>query len=142
MRRTSVLAASLFVFSPLLVAQQAVQQPDPQLPATVLGPQLVVWSDLQKPRPVPEPLPPPKPDPPAQTQPPQSAGPQQPSSQAFAGTIVKSGSKYVLKVSDSVSYQIDDQEKAKVFEGKQVKVSGTLDAASNILHATSIELLP
>lgn len=136
-------AASLLLLSPFLGAQQVVQQPNPQLPPSVLGPQLVAWSELQKPHPIPQPVPPPLPDPPAQQQPPQSAGSQdqqQPSAQVFTGTIVKNGSKYVLKVSDSKSYQIDDQEKAKLYEGKQVKITGSLDA-NQVLHVTSIQLL-
>lgn len=144
MRRTSLWAAGLILLPPFLFAQQTVQQPEPQLPAFVLGPQLVVWSELQKPRAIPQPLPPPQPDPPAQSQPQPTAGAQdqqQPSSQAFTGTIVKDGSKYFLKVSDSTSYQIDDQEKAKLFEGKQVKIAGSVDAKTNILHVISIELL-
>lgn len=46
-----------------------------------------------------------------------------------------------MKVSDKASYQIDDQEKAKLFEGKQVRIGGSLDAKSNMLHVSSIELL-
>jgi len=143
MRRTSMWWASLLLCSPFLFAQQAAQQPSPQLPASVLGPQLVAWSELQKPHPAPQPLPPPQPDPPAQTQPQTSTGSQdqQPSSQAFTGTIVKDGSRYVLKVSDNTSYQIDDQDKAKLFEGKQVRIAGSLDAKANMLRVTSIELL-
>lgn len=136
--------ASLLLCSPFLFAQQTAQQPSPQLPASVLGPQLVAWSELQRPHPAPQPLPPPQPDPPAQTQPQTltaSQDQQPPSSQAFTGTIVKDGSRYVLKVSDKASYQIDDQEKAKLFEGKQVRIGGSLDAKSNMLHVSSIELL-
>jgi len=141
MRRTGIWGASLLLSSPFLFAQQAAQQPSPQLPASVLGPQLVAWSELQKPRPAPQPLPPPQPDPPAQTQPQASTGSQEQPSQAFTGTIVKDGSRYVLKVSDKTSYQIDDQEKAKLFEGKQVRIAGSLDAKTNTLHVGSIELL-
>src|SRR6266581_8794712 len=43
--------------------------------------------------------------------------------ESYTGTVVKSGDKYVLKT-DTGTYQIDDQDKAKQFEGKQVKVSG------------------
>ena len=144
MRSTSLWAASALVYSSLLFAQQAVQQSSPLLPASVQGPQLIAWSEVQKPRPLPQPLPPPQPDPPAQSQPQQSAGSQnqqQPSAQAFTGTVVKGGSKYVLKVSESTSYQIDDQEKARVFEGKQVKIAGSLDPKTYILHVMSIEVL-
>ena len=67
--------------------------------------------------------------------------PRPPAAQTFTGTIVKDGSRYLLKVSSKDIYQLDDQEKAKRYEGKQVKVEGTLDANGNSLHITSIELL-
>ena len=34
---------------------------------------------------------------------------------------------------------LDDQEKAKPFEGKTVKVTGTLEIAKNLLHVTDIQ---
>jgi len=147
MRRTSMWAGVLLVFSPLVFAQDAAQQDRPRFPADIPGPQLVAWSELQKPRPVPQPLPPP--DQADQQQPSRPGGTQaqpaqqpEPSAQTFTGTIVKSGSKYVLKVSESSSYQLDDQQKAKAYEGKQVKIAGSLDVKTNILHVASIELLP
>jgi hypothetical protein len=38
-----------------------------------------------------------------------------------------------------MSYQLDDQEKAKQFEGKQVKVVGKLDLDTNLIHVENIE---
>src|SRR5947199_9769802 len=58
--------------------------------------------------------------------------------EAYTGTVVKSGDKYVLKT-DTGTYQIDDEDKAKQFEGKQVKVSGNLDKATSTLHVTDIQ---
>src|SRR5438128_9860932 len=58
--------------------------------------------------------------------------------ESYTGTVVKSGDKYVLKT-DTGTYQIDDQDKAKQFEGKQVKVSGTLDKATSTLNVTDIQ---
>ena len=117
------------------------------LPSDILGPQLIAWSQLQKPEPVPQPLPPPdrpvqQPDQQTEQQPanPQ-AQPQPPAAQTFTGTIVKDGSSYILKVSSKNVYQLDDQEKAQRYEGKEVKIEGTLDANGNSLHITSIELL-
>jgi hypothetical protein len=49
-------------------------------------------------------------------------------SQTFAGTVVKQGDKYVLKEEASgKTYDIDHQDEVKKFEGKRVKVQGTLD---------------
>jgi hypothetical protein len=146
-RKTSLFATLgvLLAIAPLMFAQDLQTQPSPALPSDILGPQLIAWSQLQKPQPVPQPLP--TPDRPAQQpaqQPAQSANPpaqQQPAAQTFTGTIVRDGSRYVLKVSSNSAYQLDDQERARQYEGKQVKIAGTLDANGNSLHITSIELL-
>ena len=75
------------------------------------------------------------PTPPAQQQ------QQPPAAQTLTGTIVKDGSRFILKVSSSSAYQLDDQDKAKQYEGKQVKINGTLDASGNSFHIISIELI-
>jgi hypothetical protein len=60
----------------------------------------------------------------------------------FTGTIVKHGSTLMLKDSSAnVSYKVDDDSKVKDYVGKQVKVTGTLDAASNVIHVDSIEVI-
>ncbi len=150
-RETRFLATLVFALGtvPLMCAQDSRSQPSPELPSEILGPQLIAWSPLQKPEPVPQPLPPP--DRPVQQrdltdeQPVQPANPQAqpqpPAAQTFTGTIVKDGSRYILKVSSKNVYQLDDQEKARRYEGKQVKIEGTLDASGSSLHVTSIELL-
>ena len=58
-------------------------------------------------------------------------------SSSFSGTVVKAGDKYVLK-SGTQTYQIDDQDKAKQFEGKEVKVNGSLDKATSMIRVTDI----
>jgi hypothetical protein len=142
MRKTYVLSAALVALSPFVCAQDALKQPSPLPPAEVLGPPLVAWSVLQKPRPIPEPLPPPdNRSNQSQAGQPADSQPQQPSAQTFTGTIAKASGKYVLKVSESIAYQIDDQDKARTYEGKQVKIAGNLDAKNNVLHVTSIELV-
>ncbi len=58
----------------------------------------------------------------------------------FTGTIVKEKGKLVLKDSSTnMSYQLDDQDKAKQFEGKEVKVTGKLDANTKMIHVENIE---
>lgn len=58
----------------------------------------------------------------------------------FNGTIVKEKGKLVLKdTAANISYQLDDQDKAKQYEGKQVKVTGKLDMNANLIHVESIE---
>src|ERR1700758_2817727 len=59
----------------------------------------------------------------------------QQSARAFEGKITKSGDKLVLQdAATRTSYQIDDQDKAKQFEGKNVKVMATMDPTTNTLH--------
>jgi hypothetical protein len=120
-RETRLLAALVFALGTVLLtsAQDSRTQPNPVLPSDILGPQLIAWSQLQKPEPVPQPLPPPdrpvqQPNQHAEQQPanPQ-AQPQQPATQTFTGTIVKDGSRYILKVSSRNVYQLDDQEKVQ-----------------------------
>lgn len=129
-----ILAASVFGQEPQI-------QPSPTLPASILGHQLIVWSQAQKPQPVPQPLPPP--DRPGQ-QAGQPANPpaqqQQSATQTFTGTVVKNDGTYVLKAADG-AYQLADQDRAKQYEGKRVKVVGTLEATGSTLHIISIELI-
>lgn len=46
----------------------------------------------------------------------------------FAGTVVKSGDKYMLKDDSGKTYDIDHQDDVKKFEGKRVRVQGALDS--------------
>jgi hypothetical protein len=140
MKRMYVWAGLLaFVACPFAFSQQATPEP---LPGSVLGPQLVAWSQMQKPQPAPAPLPG------NQAQPELPQTQQQPvqqqallSVETFAGTIAKDGNRYVLKGADNTAYPIDDQEKAKLYEGKQVRIAGNLDAKTNVLRVASIEEL-
>jgi len=51
---------------------------------------------------------------------------------------MKTGGKYVLHTGGT-DYQLDNQSTAKKFEGKDVKVTGQLDASSNTIKVQSIE---
>jgi hypothetical protein len=56
-------------------------------------------------------------------------------SQTFSGTVVKAGDKYVLQDEASgKTYDIDHQEQLKQYEGKRVRVHGTLDASGKMIH--------
>lgn len=75
--------------------------------------------------------------PPAQSgqQPEAQAQTQQDEGQTFAGTITKSGDKYVLKDSASgTTYDIDRQDLVKAHEGKRVRIKGTLDPDGKTIH--------
>ncbi len=55
--------------------------------------------------------------------------------QSFTGTIVKSGDKYKFQDADTGNmYDIDHQDQVQKFEGKKVKVHGTLDPSTKTIH--------
>jgi hypothetical protein len=63
-------------------------------------------------------------------------------SQIFVGKIVKAtNGQYALLIDEQSGKGVllDNQEKAKEFEGKNVKVTGVLEAAKNLVHVTNIE---
>ena len=60
---------------------------------------------------------------------------QQSGVQVFTGTIVKSGDKYKFQDSTSnTTYDIDHQDEVKQYEGKKVRVHGTLDSNGKMIH--------
>ena len=144
-REASPLATLVFLLAtlPLMFAQDPQTQPSPALPSDTLGPQLIAWSQLQKPQPVPQLML--QPDRPVHQPDVQPANPsakqEQPAAPTFKGTIIKNGTRYVLKVSSNSTYQVDEQYSPKQYEGKQVKIAGTLDADGKSLRITSIELV-
>lgn len=145
---TSVAALALLVaLSPALFAQQS--QQSGSFAIATMSP-AVVWSETQTPQPVPSATPDKQqdqqqtPDNPAAT-PTQASGMQdQPdaATRTFTGTVVKIGDKYVLRTTDNMTYQLDDSDKAKEFEGKQVKVTGGLQAKNKLIHIQNIEAVP
>lgn len=58
--------------------------------------------------------------------------------QTFQGMISQSQDGYVLKDAAGTSYQLDDQSKAKDFNGQNVKVTGKLDASTHTIRVSSI----
>jgi lipopolysaccharide export system protein LptA len=57
----------------------------------------------------------------------------------FTGTVMKQGDLYVLSDNAAkTNYQLDDATKASKYEGKTVKVTGTLDAQNLTIHVQTI----
>jgi|SRR5581483_4702157 hypothetical protein len=54
--------------------------------------------------------------------------------QVFTGAIIRQGDKYVLQSAEGTVYAIDHQDEVKKFEGKKVRVYGTLDASGKMIH--------
>lgn len=128
---------------------------EPAHPGQLFSSDLVAWSFMQEPQqpehshsqqqpePAPERQPTPNPTPAqpgAQQAPtaPESA-PQTPTAQSFTGTIDKEADSYVLKVADSTSYKLDNQQAVQPYEGRRVQVTGTLDRALNLIHVDKVE---
>lgn len=117
---TVVLAVSI---TPILRAQNSGQE----RAKSQAGKQLIAWTQDQKVVPV------------QGTTAPQDEMQKQPAAQAFTGMIVKSEGMFVLQTADNVTYQLDDQERAKAYEGKQVQVTGSLDKSANMIKVRDIK---
>jgi hypothetical protein len=109
------------------------QMERPSLPSGVLGPQLIVWSQQQRPRPLP----------PAQNYgtTPQLRSQAQTGAKSFEGTITQSGGRLVLlEASTHIAFQLQDQagQYARKFEGRKVGLTATADSAIGVLDVTDI----
>jgi Protein of unknown function (DUF5818) len=62
-------------------------------------------------------------------------------SKVFTGTITQDKDGYVLQTGDQ-KYKLDNQSKAKEYEGKHVKVQGSLNRDSNVIRVERIEEAP
>jgi hypothetical protein len=61
------------------------------------------------------------------------------SARSFEGKVVRTGRQLVLKNSVAhTSYKLDDQKKAREYEGRHVKVTATMDADTSVLHVIDI----
>ena len=61
------------------------------------------------------------------------------SAQSFEGKITRSGNQLVFQDSSSqTSYQLDDQSKVAAYEGKNVKLMGTVDPKTNSMHVIDV----
>jgi len=70
-----------------------------------------------------------------------SAQSAQPQPQTFTGKIVKSKGGLALKdEASNTTYKLDNEDQAKQYAGKSVKVTGTMDTATNTIHVANIEM--
>ena len=135
---------SLLLLSSALVAGQSSSNPK------LFSSDLVAWSYMQQPE-APENRPQrqqPKPDPTRQSQPaptptnqPNANSHESWTAQTFTGTISKEESGFALKVSDTTSYKLDNQQQVQQYQGRRVRVTGTLDPSLNLIHVDRIEPL-
>jgi cytoskeletal protein RodZ len=119
-------------FGGLLHAQQPSQdqQPTPQAQQAPADQSQQPSADQQQAQPNQTPS---QTTPDSQSQP-QSQTQQSSEAQTFTGTVVKQGDKYVLQDATSgTTYDIDHQDEVKKFDGKKVKVRGTLDDSGKMI---------
>lgn len=157
MRRWSIPLVSLILilFGSLAFGQQ------PTAKNQLFSSDLVMWSYMQNPLPTPgQTRQTPSPDPNPETQPqPNPAGPQQnpPASepkdksssdkssadkstaQSFTGTINKQAESFILQISTTVFYKLDNEQQVQQYEGQRVRVTGTLDSSNNLIHVEKVE---
>lgn len=153
MRRWSITIAIVASLGSAAFAQES---PDK---GQMLSSDLVAWTSMQEPQqpeqqpahqqptpePTPETRPPQNPTPSQEPSTPPSAEPQDkaqakaPTAQTFTGTISKEADNFVLKVSTSTEYKLDNQQQVQQYEGQRVRVLGTLDPSINLIHVDRIE---
>lgn len=150
MRRVLSLATLVLCLA-LIHMARAQNSQKPKHPQPQNGTELIAWTQLQEPHPVQSPQQAPalerQPDPTPDTrsqqnQPPaggQDDAQKEPAVQSFMGTVIQADGKYVLKTMDKATYQLDDQELAKKFEGKQVQVTGNLITGTNLIKVHDIK---
>ena len=148
MRRVLALA-TLILCLVLIHLARAQNSQKPKHPEPQNGTELIAWTQLQQPRPVPSPQPVPvperQPDPTPDTQQNKPAtgaqddAQKEPAAQSFMGTVIKAEGKYVLKTAEKATYQLDDQELVQKFEGKQVQVTGNLITGTNLIKVVDIK---
>jgi hypothetical protein len=115
---------------------------------------LIAWSGMQQPtapeqqpqrqQPTPDPNPQsqPAPDPSSTTPKPSASSSGETSAspaQTFTGTISKEADSFTLKVSATSWYKLDNQQQVQQYVGQRVRVTGTLDPASNLIHVDRVE---
>jgi hypothetical protein len=151
MTRWSIPLIAFMCFGAFAVAQQ----PDPEQP---LSSDLVQWSYMQQPQPPEQGAPRQTPEPSPETQPAQNPTPpahpsqprqpenpgarsqaQSPTAQTFTGIINKEADSFMLKVSETTSYKLDNQQEVQQYEGRRVRVTGTLESSINLIHVDKIE---
>jgi hypothetical protein len=157
MRRWSALIIAVIFSGVAVSAQQPPSAHDP-----LFSSDLIAWSFMQEPQPEQnQSHQMPTPDPRPETQPAQNPTPSQPDQpvqpqgsstakgsqgqaptvQTFTGLINKEADSFVLKVSETTSYKLDNQSDVQQYEGKRVRVTGTLDESINLIHVDKIEPL-
>lgn len=122
-----VLMALLATCPLTATGQNFTHKPKSPTPDDLPGKQLIVWSETQKPQPLPA------------SSPERYTVPTQ--TQVLSGIIVARNSELFLAGADRIAFRITNQEQVSEFTGKKVRVTGKLDAHAQILRVLNIEEL-
>jgi hypothetical protein len=142
MDRTKLLALVFFAIASAAVAQQ---QSNPQTPEDAFSTrELIAWSQLQTPQPMPEPLPPresvPQPEQPRDQQykTPSDPRTEQPA-QWFTGKIVKVSGAYLLQVTGNASYRLQAETELGQYESQSVRVLGDFNSEVQAIRVMRVQ---
>jgi hypothetical protein len=129
------LAAAVLAGSPIF-AQDFTHAPKVSGQNELPGKPLIVWSETQKPNPLPqttlalhEAL-----EPTGQLEAADRRSPE-----AFRAMVARNGAGYALTLSSGRQYQVENWEKVETFRGRTVEVVGTLDPRLNTTRVISIQ---
>lgn len=132
--RLSVLisVAGLFAVCQPSFAQDFAQKPKPPATKELLGSQLIVWSETQKPYPLS-----------ARSTELDAASTKTPlQAQTLTGTLCARNSALFLATAGGSAYRVEnDGEQISTLIGKSVRIAATLDATTHELHVLKIEEL-
>lgn len=137
--------------SACLVAQSLATSGSPADSAVVQGhgqtAPLILWSQAEQPQRAPIPFDLSRPAGRPRSTDPYAHGLSPQQKRILVGKIERAGRLYVLRVSNPsasqlpIVVQLDDQQKASRFEGRQVRLTGTVDEPTNFIMIDSIEAI-
>jgi Protein of unknown function (DUF5818) len=142
-RKACIFAGTFLVLTLSLIGQDQKIQSSRRFPADDLAPgQLIAWTWMQQPQPMPQ-LPRQADNiPPTQSTSPSGNSQERDTKPTFIGKIEMQGNQLIFRTTDGAAYALNAQEYAKQYEGRNVRLSGLLNPADNSIHIIKIELLP
>jgi len=140
--RRALSLATLVLCLALIHMARAQNSQKPKHPSPQNGTELIAWTQMQQPRPMPSAD--------GLTVPGRQTDAIQPNIdtasgfsiqpvQSFSGAVVSADGEYMLKVAEGVNYYLDDQERGRKFEGKDVQVTGNLIPGSDLIKVQDIK---
>jgi hypothetical protein len=128
-RLADMLGMTLLAVSSLALAQDTSQQPKVPRAEQMPGSQLIVWTETQRPHPIPE----------TSTEMNAAASDQ---AHVLSGTILTRGSDLFLAVAHHPVFRIENnKEQIRALAGRHVRIYGKVDSGSDLVYVLSITQL-